>query len=73
MVSTMADPIPPPSSDQKFLRLAVFGIVAIMLVGGIYLTGKGLAVPPWLVVPLGLVSTYLAWLVRSGGQPPPQA
>lgn len=47
-------------------RIALIGAVLVALValvGGIYLTARGIPVPAWLAAPLALIGTGAAWLV----------
>jgi len=50
-------------------KIGVVGalIVAIALLGGIYLTAKGIAVPAWLAGILGSIGMFFTWLMRPPG------
>jgi len=57
---------------QKIGLIGALVIVAIALVGGIYLTAKGIPTPAWLASLLAIIGTGFAWLVKPPGEGAPK-
>ena len=52
---------------QKIGLIGALVIVAIALVGGIYLTARGVAVPTWLASLLAIIGSGFAWFAKPPG------
>lgn len=52
---------------QKIGLIGALVIVAIALVGGIYLAAKGIPTPPWLASLLTVLGSGFAWLAKPPG------